>query len=127
MKKLFFLAAICVLSGFALSGCASDEAPRSFGTAIYGNSRLGKKLIADYGCGSCHIIPGIPNARGLVGPPLNFFSERTMIAGEVPNLPDNLIRWVKDPLSIEPKTAMPNVGLSEAQARDVAAYLYTLR
>jgi cytochrome c1 len=58
---------------------------------------------------------------------LLFFSDRTFIAGEVPNTTENLIKWVRSPQSIEPNTAMPNLGLSEQEARDVAAYLYTLR
>lgn len=62
-----------------------------------------------------------------MGPPLNFFARRTYIAGELPNTPENLFRWIRSPQSVEPNTAMPNLGLSEEQARDVVAYLYTLR
>lgn len=87
----------------------------------------GKQVIADKGCGSCHTIPGVRGAQGKVGPPLTDFGERTFVAGELPNTPDNLIRWVRSPRSVQPKTAMPNLGLSDQQARDVAAYLYTLR
>jgi cytochrome c1 len=72
------------------------------------------------------VIPGIHAANGLVGPPLYFFSRRTMIAGELPNTPDNLVRWIMNPPSVEPGTAMPDLGLSDQQARDAAAYLYTL-
>lgn len=92
-----------------------------------GNPQVGKKLIVSQGCGACHTIPGIYTARGLVGPPLSFYSRRTMIAGELPNVPDNLVRWIMNPPAIEPGTAMPNLGLSKQQARDIAAYLYTLR
>jgi len=63
----------------------------------------------------------------LVGPPLFWFSRRTYIAGELPNTPENLVRWVRTPRLVEPATAMPTVGLDDQQARDVAAYLYTLR
>lgn len=114
-------------ASFALGGCTGGQAVRTYGIVINGSPRHGKELIQAYGCGACHIIPGIRNARGLVGPPLMLFAERTMIAGEVPNLPDNLVQWVQNPPSIEPNTAMPNLGLSESQARDIAAYLYTLR
>jgi cytochrome c1 len=62
----------------------------------------------------------------MVGPPLLYFSERTFIGGEVPNTPDNLVQWIRSPQSIEAGTAMPTLGLSDQQARDVAAYLYTL-
>jgi cytochrome c1 len=62
-----------------------------------------------------------------VGPPLIYFSERTMIAGELPNSEDNLIHWIEHPREVEPKTAMPELGVTDRDARDIAAYLYTLR
>ncbi len=92
-----------------------------------GVAERGGQVIASKGCGSCHTIPGIKGARGLVGPPLTSFGRRTFIGGELPNKPENLVRWVRSPRSVEPGTAMPNLGLTEQQARDVAAYLYTLR
>jgi cytochrome c1 len=87
----------------------------------------GRALIQQFGCGSCHTIPGVQGARGLVGPPLLWFARRSFIAGELPNTPDNLVLFLRSPQTIHPRTAMPSVGLSELQARDVAAYLYTLR
>jgi cytochrome c1 len=63
----------------------------------------------------------------LVGPPLIYFSQRTMIAGELPNTQENLVRWIEHPRQVEPKTAMPDLGLDDDQAYDIAAYLYTLR
>jgi cytochrome c1 len=92
-----------------------------------GDARRGARVIEEYGCGSCHTIPGVRNANGLVGPPLLWWSRRTFIAGEIPNNPENLVRWIRAPQSVEAATAMPAVGLSEQQARDAAAYLYTLR
>jgi cytochrome c1 len=62
-----------------------------------------------------------------VGPPLILFGERTMIAGELPNTPDNLVRWLQNPSMVESGTAMPDLGLTTDQAYDIAAYLYTLR
>lgn len=91
-----------------------------------GKAGPGAQVIADKDCGSCHIIPGIHGANGLVGPPLDYFGRRTYIAGELPNTAENLKRWVQSPQSVEPKTAMPNLGLTDQQARDVVAYLYTL-
>jgi cytochrome c1 len=77
------------------------------------------------GCGGCHTIDGIHNARGRIGPPLTAFADRAMIAGEVANTPENLVRWICDPQAIEPGTAMPNLHVSEEMARDMAAFLYT--
>lgn len=110
-----------------LVGCMGGRQTPAYSVVVGGNAREGGQIIQAYGCGACHVIPGIHAANGLVGPPLYFFSRRTMIAGELPNTPDNLIRWIENPPAVEPKTAMPNLGLSEKQSRDVAAYLYTLR
>lgn len=116
------LAGLC----FGSAGCDGGQEPLPYTIAVGGNANQGKAAIVSKGCGSCHVIPGIRGARGLVGPPLFFWSRRTMIAGELPNTPDNLIRWIKDPKAVEPGTAMPDLGLTDQQARDVAAYLYTL-
>jgi putative membrane protein len=87
----------------------------------------GRVAIRRYGCGSCHDIPGITGAVGMVGPPLGKISQRVFIAGVLPNDPDNMIRWIENPQAVDAKTAMPNVGASARDARDIAAYLYTLR
>jgi cytochrome c len=120
---LLFAAALAVaLAG----GCTGGKMVNSYSTYTGGNPRQGRALIVSYGCGSCHTIPGVPNAHGLVGPPLYFWSRRTYIAGEIPNTPANLVRWIHSPPSVEPDTAMPVLGLSDQQARDIAAYLYTI-
>jgi cytochrome c len=87
----------------------------------------GKATIRQVGCGSCHEIPGVPGAVGLVGPSLEGIASRLFVAGELPNTPENLLRWVREPRHVNPNTAMPDLGLSEADARAVCAYLYTLR
>lgn len=121
------LAAIMALFCVAvLAGCIGGQQTSNDFNASGGNSRAGKKLIVSYGCGSCHTIPGVYTARGLVGPPLYFFGRRTMIAGELPNTPENLTRWLVNPRAVEPATAMPNLGLSTEQAQNIAAYLETL-
>jgi cytochrome c1 len=69
----------------------------------------------------------VSGAHGRVGPPLTGFARRSFIAGRLPNTPENLVAWVRDPPAIDPATAMPALGLDERAARDVAAYLYELR
>jgi cytochrome c1 len=122
-------AAAAVLATFLASGCRGNNPEEGvpYRVSTGGNAARGHELIIQYQCGRCHTIPGVEDAHGLVGPPLMWFSRRTFIAGELPNTPDNLVRWVRQPSAVEPGTAMPAVGLSEQQARDVAAYLYTLR
>jgi len=91
-----------------------------------GDAGQGELALAQLGCGTCHTIPGVTGADGSAGPPLVRWSERTYIAGEVPNTPRNLLHWIMSPQSIEPGTAMPDLGVSLTTARDIAAYLYTL-
>jgi cytochrome c2 len=92
-----------------------------------GDAHQGSIVIGRSGCGSCHIIPGIQHADGLVGPPLTHFARRTIVAGLLPNTPSNLIHWVQEPQQVVPGNAMPNGGLDDQQARDTVAYLETLR
>lgn len=92
-----------------------------------GDAKRGALAIGAYGCGSCHVIPGIDGATGAAAPPLVSFADRTTVAGEVANSPVQLVAWIMDPQAIKPGTAMPNLGVRAADARDIAAYLYTLR
>lgn len=89
-----------------------------------GDPQAGAQSIRYYGCGSCHQIPGIQGANAYVGPPLEHFDRRHYIAGKLPNTTDNLIIWLMNPQSVEPGTAMPDMGLNEMEARNIAAYLY---
>ncbi|MGI9169749.1 MAG: c-type cytochrome [Caulobacteraceae bacterium] len=119
---------LAVAASLALLLAACARAPAGpVWPAFGGDPERGATTITQAGCGACHEIPGVPQATGLVGPPLNHFSRRTMIAGLLPNTPANLIRWVRYPQSVVPGNAMPDATLSEAQTRDVAAYLYSLR
>jgi cytochrome c2 len=113
---------LLLLAG-ACGRAAADE-PR---TAGVGNPERGRTAIARYGCGTCHLVPGIRDAVGLVGPPLMHWSRRGYIAGRLPNTPADLVHWIVAPQAIEPGTAMPMLGISVDEARDIAAYLYTLR
>lgn len=92
-----------------------------------GNPDRGASTISRYGCGSCHSIPGIAGANGLVGPPLGGIGDREYIAGILPNQPVNLMRWVRDPRAVNERTVMPNLGVTPGDASDIAAYLYSLK
>jgi cytochrome c len=121
------LLVIVAAAGAIMSGCSGGQAVEGYTVRTGGNPDRGKQVIVQYRCGSCHTIPGIEDAHGVFGPPLTSFGRRTYIAGVIPNTPSNLVRWIKSPPSVKPKTAMPTLGLSEKQARDTAAYLETLR
>jgi cytochrome c len=113
------------LLGLLLAGCR--ETPRIAAMATGGDWDRGSSSISRYGCGSCHTIPGIAGAHGLVGPPLTGFGNRVYIAGMLQNQPANLVRWVQDPRSVNEKTVMPQLGVTPQDAIDIAAYLYSLK
>ena len=91
------------------------------------DSERGRALIEKTGCGACHEIPGVTGASGQVGPSLAQVGRRAVIAGVLPNTPVHMVRWIETPQSIVPGNAMPNMEINDHDARDVAAYLYTLR
>lgn len=92
-----------------------------------GDPERGREVIGRYGCRACHEIPGLPVGTGLVGPSLQRIADRTYLAGRLENEPDNLVRWIREPQKISPGTPMPNLHVTERDARDIAAYLYTAR
>ena len=91
-----------------------------------GDPDRGKAAIQQYGCTACHTIPGL-GGNANVGPPLDRVGSRVYLGGVLLNRPENMERWLKDPPAVDPKTAMPNVGATDDDVRDIACYLYTLR
>lgn len=113
------------LAGLALGACLDkSDLPRQLAGA---DPERGRETAERVACAACHEIPGIAWPKGQVGGPLAGFANRPMIAGRLPNQPDVLVRWLIDAPSLSPGTGMPPQPLTTAQARDVAAYLYTLR
>jgi cytochrome c2 len=92
-----------------------------------GDPSKGPGLIRHYGCGGCHEVPGVRGAAGRVGPSLDHVGARVYLAGMVTNTPTNMVQWIVNPKEINPRTAMPVTGISDKQARDVAAYFYSRR
>ena len=91
-----------------------------------GDPGRGLAVIGRVGCGACHEIPGVPGASGRVGPSLAGFGARAYVGGVAANQPEHLVRWLENPRDLSPRSAMPALGLSAGEARDIAAYLYTL-
>ncbi|WP_286899436.1 c-type cytochrome [Achromobacter sp. UBA2119] len=94
--------------------------------ARVGDARAGRDALQQYLCVTCHAIPGVPGAWNYVGPALDQMGERPYIAGVMPNTPANMERWLRNPPAVKPGTAMPDLGVSEQDARDIAAFLRTL-
>lgn len=119
------LLVLLVAAGFAVSGACRRSAPSPLAGADAGR---GKEAIARYGCAACHTIPGVEGATGVVGPSLEHVATRKVLGGgHIPNTPENMITWIQHPQQIDPKNSMPELGVSDPDARDIAAYLYTLK
>lgn len=93
---------------------------------MLGNAEAGRRAAGQYLCATCHEIPGVVGANRHVGPPLNGIATRKYIGGVIVNSPENMVTWLQNPLQIDPLSAMPDLGVTEKDARDIAAYLYTL-
>ncbi|HZF74753.1 MAG TPA: hypothetical protein VE033_02825 [Acetobacteraceae bacterium] len=114
-----------LLLAAALGACEEAAPPPHLRIAEAEPGR-GRAVIEAHGCGACHVIPGVRGAVSWVGPPLTEWARRGYVAGRLPNAPENLVAWLRDPQAISPGSAMPNLGLTLAEARDAASYLYTL-
>lgn len=90
------------------------------------SAELGREAIERVGCASCHSIAGIDWPKGKVGPSLEAYSHRALIAGRVPNQPELLARFVRNAPEVLPGTTMPPMPLTEEESRNVAAYLYQI-
>ena len=111
--------ACAILAGCRQGGAAAQH------RVVGGDAARGKARIVAYGCGSCHVIPGVPAATGRVDLLLTDVADRAYVAGALRNEPATLVRWIRTPQALQPGTAMPDLGVSEPDARDIAAYLYT--
>ncbi|MBP7571741.1 MAG: c-type cytochrome [Acidobacteria bacterium] len=115
-------AAASALALLSLAGCSENAERAASGTG--GEAARGRRAIERYGCGACHTIPGIEGARATIGPSLGDLDKRPQLTGGLANTPDNLVRWVRHPQQVRPGTTMPDLGIGDRDARDIAAYLY---
>ena len=127
-RRLVLLASALVLGAAAAAAwnqfdARADRFARAR-MAVGGDPVRGARLMAARGCAACHDIPGIRPSGAQVGPSLEGLATRPFLAGQIRNRPDHLIAWITDPKGIEPGTAMPDLGITEGEARDMATYLY---
>jgi cytochrome c2 len=122
---LRLLAAVCVPAAVVAlaAGCGDRVSSAPVPEVPGGNPVRGQELVSSYGCGSCHTVSGVRGADGLVGPPLTGIGQRAYIAGELPTTGENLQRWIMNPQEVEPGVAMPDLGVTAKDARDIAAFL----
>lgn len=127
-RALAWLGATAFLAaGLLLAGCGRLPETSFAQQVPGGDPEQGIIALQEYGCIACHTIPGVPRGDGLVAPPLNNWADRRYIAGRLPNTPENLIQWLMSPQQINPGSGMPDMGVTEEDARHMSAYLYTLR
>lgn len=119
-------AVLIVVTACTAGACVTPH-DRAAEQVTGGDVARGKVAIRQYGCQTCHVIPGVTGADALVGPPLNGIGSRHYLGGVVSNSPDGMIAWLQNPREFEPLTAMPVLGVTDQDARDIAAYLFTLR
>jgi putative membrane protein len=115
-----------VLGIILLAGCGRGEQQGRGGVAG-GDAERGQAALRRYSCGSCHTIRGVRGADGRIGPSLNNIRAQVYIAGHLPNTPENVMAWIMAPQAYRSPTAMPDMGVTEEDARDIVAYLYGLR
>jgi mono/diheme cytochrome c family protein len=104
---------------------ACDE--RSDDSAAAPDAARGKTTLTQYGCHGCHRIDGVVGPDTHVGPPLHDFGRRLTLPGGRPHTSVQLVQWLRNPQALDPHTAMPDLRVTERDARDMAAYLATLR
>ncbi len=118
------LACVLVLGS---TGCSGKPEASIVIAGVVGDPVRGRTALAQHACRACHVIPGMTGSVVYVGPPLDDVADRKYLAGRLPNTPDNLVTWIRDPKRVDPLTAMPDMGVNQQDATDMAAYLLSLR
>jgi cytochrome c2 len=119
LKRLVLIVLFCV-------ACAKREVATP-AAGVPGDPVRGRELLTTYGCTGCHMVPGVEGPRAMLGPALDNTATKTSIVGKFPNTPENMTRWITNPPGMDPNTTMPNVGVNPQDARDLTAFLFTLR
>jgi cytochrome c len=120
MKFLCFTAMIAIV--VIGTGCSRSSAPQQ--NMTHGQASA-SDLMIQYGCPTCHVISHVPGAVGKVGPSLDDLEQRSYLAGALQNSPENLARWIQHPQQIHAGTAMPEMGVTSADAVRIAGFLET--
>jgi mono/diheme cytochrome c family protein/cytochrome c2 len=107
--------------------CVSDAAGTARRAGSTDEEERGEIVLRQYACHACHRIECVVGPDAKVGPPLENWPTRRYIAGTIPNTRDNLVRWIADPAAISPGTLMPDLGVTEAHAREMADFLFAQR
>lgn len=118
---------LIVVTLLALTACTKTTEKADVAQTTGGDPQRGAQLVQNYGCQACHTISSLSGPRGVVGPPLDHIAVRGYIAGKLPNNAQTMELWLQDPQKLDPQNAMPNLGISPQDAKDLTAYLFTLK
>ncbi len=121
LRTLFLAMPVLTL----LAACSNDSSVKPVNAP--GDAERGRMALTQYACHACHTIPGVTGSQVFVGPPLDGMASRALIAGKLPNTSENMLRWIMHTQEVSPGNAMPDMGVQEQHARDMAAYLETLK
>ena len=128
LASLVGFATLCAVVSLAVIEYQEKQQAREFAEQMTGGDvEAGKQAMRRFGCGACHQIPNVDGAEGKVGPSLKGIATTAQIAGRLSNQPENMVRWLRYPQAVNPQSGMPDLAISEVEARDMAAHLYTLR
>jgi cytochrome c len=115
----------------SLAACRSETvvpAPAAASAALAGDAKRGQQIAAQYSCNVCHIMPGVSGPQGSLGPSLVGLASRPAISNDtVQNTPENLARFIENPPALNPSSTMPAMGIPAQDARDLAAFVLTLK
>ena len=110
-----------------LAACRPASAGNGTVVNGVGDAERGRRLASSKGCGACHTIPGVADADGTIGPPLAHWARHSFIAGVEPNTASQLQHWILHPQAVKPGVAMPELALTNSDAADIAAFLFSRR
>ncbi len=116
------LLAIAALAG----GCELGERKLPYAKAPPAQMVRGQQLLAQYQCGSCHAIPDVPSRAARSARRLRPSAARSYIAGRVPNRSRRAGALDRLAASAGARHRDAHMGVSPADARDMAAYLLAL-
>lgn len=121
-------AVLLVVTVLGLAACTGDRGRATTGPGAaagveVGDADRGRELFVGYGCGACHQHGAIRSADGRVGPDLDGLADQRIIGGVLANTPELLAAWIRDPQAYSEDSGMPNVGVTDSDSLDIAAFL----
>jgi cytochrome c2 len=113
------------VTAYLISVSARSEYRNSGDNPTGGNTQRGKQLVETAGCLACHAIAENTKVRETRGTSYDIAPELTRVGSKTN--PAWLYDWIRNPRRFNPTTKMPNLRLTDGEARDIVSYLITLK